>query len=482
MTVGESFVKYSLPPEVERRERALGRFAARFAQGLPGDLRGIAFCGPASFRDPEADDIWHPGVMRGGFSSLLRDQFPRLILSFFGGIRRFVLKRFGRFILIRKQHSETLAVAPLQLCKLKQGSVETSYCHPDDLDSMSWLLIDDTLSDPAGYPLGRSNFLCRYFMLLIHCLRVFSLRRENEQWKDWTVGFLLTVRWIMGMVWVNKWMLSLKIRSILEKTQPDKVFCVHEMHPHSRIVWLESRRLNITSVTIQHASITRAKLWYFPTPEELLAGMAVPDTFCVFSTGVRNLFEQFFPKGVRYPLTCGPRFSRWKGMVGESFSVSSSHQPILFAGSLPWWDNVVVLKAVLKLVIQENIILPIQVRLHPASDIPAIWKQRLDQLVVDNKVSISKGPLEEDLLKCGVAVGMNTTVLEEAALMGKGVIVVEDRDYLSFATQLGTHVPLGIFSWATVESVIQESQERKEDIVRRGKEVLGIDHPVCRVN
>ena len=482
MTAGESFVKYPIPPEVERRERSLGRFTARFAQGLPKDVRATAFCGPASFRDPEADDIWHPGLISGGFPSLVRDQFPRLILSFLSGIRRFFLKRFGRFIFIRNGHSAILGIAPITVAKPKEGSVETSYCHPNDIDAMGWLLIDDTESEPKGYPISRSVFLCMYLRMLLHCFRVLLARRDDDQWRDWTVGFLLTIRWAVGMVWVNKWMLSLKIRAILEDMQPEKVFCVHEMHSHSRIAWIEARKLNITSVTIQHASIVRTKLWYFPSHEELAAGMAVPDIIAVFSEEVRGLFEQFLPKGVKYPLTCGPRFSKWKGIVNGSTSRIGQQQPILFAGSLPWWDNVVVLKGVLRLLTEGDNRRPILVRLHPASDIPAMWRQRLDQLAGENKVGISTGSLEDDLGKCALAVGMNTTVLEEAALMGKGVIVLEDGDYLSFATRIGTHVPLYNFSWEAVESVIQESQGRKKEIIRAGKELLGIDHPVFRVS
>ena len=459
----------------------MGRFTARFAQGLPEDVRATAFCGPASFRDPEADDIWHPGLMRNGFFALARNQAPKLILSFFSGIRRFLLKRFGCFIFIGKQHAGILGIAPVTVCKPKGDSVETGYCHPIDRDAMDWLLIDDMGSEPEGYLISQSVILFMYLRTLVHCFRVFFFSRENDRWIDWTAGFLLTIRWVLGMVWVNKWMLSLRIRSILEEMRPEKVFCVHEMHPHSRIAWIEAVRFNITTVTIQHASIVRTKLWYFPVPEELAAGMAVPDIMAVFSDEVRGLFEQFFPGGVSYPLTCGPRFAKWKEIGPEKVPRFAVQGPILFAGSLPWWDNVVVLQGVIRLLAEGSPRRPILVRLHPASDIPTKWKKRLDNLAMSNKIAISSGPLEDDLGRCAVVAGMNTTVLEEAALLGKGVMVLEDRDYLSFATRLGTHVPLERFSWETVEQVVLEAETRKKEMVQEGKDLLGIDYPVFRV-
>lgn len=480
-TVGESSVNNSVPPQVERREQALGRFTASFAQRLPKDLRSTAFCGPASFRDPEADDIWHGYMIRRGIVPVLQGQIPLLARALIGGIRRFILARFGSFTFFPRDRARVLGVGPVGICKTKNGSVETGYCHPEDTKAMAWLVFDDGRRDPEGYPLSRFVILSVYLKMLFCWVFVSFSCRGHDSRMDWAVGSLLTWRWILSLVWVNKWMLALKIRGIIESINPKEVFCVHEMHPHSRIAWAEARRFHIPTVTIQHASIVRTKLWYFPTREELAAGLATPDKMAVFSKDVEDLFERYFPGKTFYPLACGPRFSKWKKIRSSEHSQVTGEGPILFAGSLPWWDNEVVLKGVQRLLAEDDQKRSIKVRPHPAAKIPFKWKEWLEQKAETGKVNFSKGSLEDAISESAVVVGMNTTVLEEAALMGKAVLVLEEPDYLSFATRLGVHIPLDRFSWYEVEKTITDASTGEEETVREGRALLGIDHPVFRI-
>jgi hypothetical protein len=281
---------------------------------------------------------------------------------------------------------------------------------------------------------------------------------------------------------VNKWMLALKIRGIIESSSPEEVFCVHEMHPHSRIAWGEARRFHIPTVTIQHASIVRSKLWYFPTREELVSGLATPNKMAVFSEDVRDLFTSFFPEDTLYPLACGPRFTKWQSISTNALPQTVDGRPILFAGSLPWWDNVVVLKGVQRLLTEGDPERPIAVRLHPAAKVPVKWKKWLDQMAQTGKVNLSRGSLEDAIRDSAVVVGMNTTVLEEAALMGKAVVVLVEGNYLSFATRLGAHIPLNRFSRREIEKAIACIVESPEENIKEGRELLGIDLPVFRID
>lgn len=484
MTAGESFVRACLPPEVERREKALGRFSARFAEGLPTDLLGTAFCSPASFRDPEADDVWHPHFIRVGFSSLLRDQAPLLMRAFLGGIRRFIRGRFGRYTFFPRRGAKVLGISPINICRPQNGHVETAYCHPEDTKRMSWLLFDDTAKDPEGYPVSMVLILMTYFRIVAYWLVVSLSQRDKEAPIDWATGSLLTLRWVLSLAWVNKWMLALKIRKTLKKNRPSKIHCVHEMHPHARIAWIEAHREGIPSVTVQHASIARTKLWYFPTREELAAGMAMPDEMAVFSQEDQNLLESYWPTNTRYTLVCGPRFSRWKVIRKQQHERNGKRKdvPILFAGSLPWWDNMVVLQAARRLLTATERNQPVWVRLHPASILPAAWRRWLNQMAETGKLTISSGPLEEALGQSAAVIGMNTTVLEEAALLGIPVVVLETEDYLSFATQIGRHISLEQFCWDVVEETIASNTERMEETIQEGRIVLGIDRPVFRVH
>ena len=88
-----------LPPAVAQLEIICGRFSARLAKTLPKELSALAFCGPASFREPEIDNIWHPYMLRRSFLFFLWEQLPKFWRALAGGSRRFVLGRFGSYIL-----------------------------------------------------------------------------------------------------------------------------------------------------------------------------------------------------------------------------------------------------------------------------------------------------------------------------------------------------------------------------------------------
>ncbi len=89
---------------------------------------------------------------------------------------------------------------------------------------MSWLLFDDTAKDPEGYPVSRVLILMTYFRIVAYWLVVSLSQRDKEAPIDWATGSLLTLRWVLSLAWVNKWMLALKIRKTLKKKKGSWVF------------------------------------------------------------------------------------------------------------------------------------------------------------------------------------------------------------------------------------------------------------------
>ncbi len=474
------YTTVSLPAEVEKREKRMAQFSASFAKGLPEQIRATAFCGPASFREPEIDNVWHPYMIRRPPPFFLWDQIPKFVRALAGGARRFIFRRFGQYIFIFKEGAVVLGLGPINICKPKDGGVETNYCHPDDAAQMSWLIADDAANDSQGYPITRLSVVKMYFKMLF-CWAAVSFFHSKKD-RDWATASVLTLQWIISLRWVDKWMWGLKIRETLQEMQPKKVYCVHEMHPHARVAWSEARRAGIPTITIQHASITRTKLWYFPNSDELKAGLATPDEFVVFSERERALLEPFYPKDTRFHFGCGPRFSHWHGkMVGQR-EEKTGRASILFVGSVPWWDNEVILQGAQKLLVSsKGQTRSIIVRLHPAAVVPRSWKQWLDRMSKRGRLCISRVPLSEDLSHAAAVVGMNTTVLEEGILMGRAALVLESDRYLSFATSLGKHVLLDQLSWEIIEQYIATAGKQREEYMQRGRNALGIDRPVFRI-
>ena len=474
----ERSVADQLPEEGTRREAAMGRFTARFAMGLPETWRVVAFCSPASFRDPEADNVWHPFMIRNGFTALVKDQIPMMFRAIAGGLRRFLTKRFGSYRVIDKRNASILGICPATLCRVQGDRVATTYCTPEDAEHISWLIFDESQTQRRPYPISRIRILFRWGTMLSawwHATR--ERNRAPGAQADDIAASLLVLRWIFGFSWVNKLMLAYHLDYQLSIRAFDRIYCVHEMHPHSRIVWGIAEERNTGSVTVQHASIARSKLWYFPTTEEIAGGLKTPREWAVYCRRTRDLMAAFLPGETRYRFVCGPRYAHWKDVSPVKITPTEM-APVLFAGSLPWWDNVVVLEAAKKLLDSPPGGRTVQVRLHPAAILPKRWKQWLDQMTRQNRLSISTGDLSDAVGDATVVVGMNTTVLEEASLTGKAVIVLSSDDYLSFSNNLGTNVPVRRFSWETIEETISTTESRFEDSVARGREQLGIDRTV----
>ena len=468
----------SLPSAVAQLEIICGSFSARLAKILPPELRALAFCGPASFREPEIDNIWHPYMLRRSFLFFLWDQLPKMTRALAGGVRRFVLGRFGSYTLRLCPSAEVLGLTPISICTVTPTGVETKYCHPDDALRMSWLVINDFGKETVGYPVSRLK-MSKTFLSLLYCWSSISFPLAFYN-RDWAVASMITLRWIFSLQWSIQWMLGLKVREVLKNGTFKKVFCVHETHPWSRMVWSEAKQQGVSTITIQHASVSRTKLWYFPMAEELQTGLAMPDEFVVFSQKEQALLKPFFPSATRFYLGCGPRFSQWQTVKVELARQEDPRAPVLFVSSVPWWDNEVVLSGVKKLV-EDSKGRPIIVRMHPLAVVPRKWQKWLKKMEQKEVLEISKVSLAEDLRRAVALVGMNTTVLEEGLLMGKTSIVLQSEHYLSFATSLVEPISLGALSWHKIEQSIVESQIVREQLIKSGRDALGLEKPVFRI-
>src|SRR3989338_7733417 len=469
--------EYSLPPEVIKLEHTCAKWTAAFAKQLPEEIRSIAFCAPASFREPEIDDVWHPIVAMNSLLKFLIQYPPALCRSFAGGIRRFMFGRFGVCREYLKNGATTIGITPATICKIENGKVVTAYCHPEDASAMSWIAFDPARREEAGYPVSRITML-RMSARVFWCWMKISINGIGD--RDWIVASVITLRWLLGMQWLILWMLALRVRQITKEIKFDKVFCVHEIWPWSRAVWYELAGQDIAGITIQHASIRRSKLWYCPASEEIEAGLKLPKEFAVFSENEKRLLQEFY-SNTKFSIGCGTRYSHWKQKREDDFKAVQPTDLVLFVSSVPWWDNEVVLGGVKMLLDYDASARPIVVRLHPLAVVRPRTRKWLEQAQCKERLTLSCAALQDDITRAALVVGMNSTVLEEAAAMGRAILTLETNDYLSFATPLGLHLAESKLTWQAVEECIIENTTKRAELIRQGRQALGIDLPAVRL-
>ena len=468
--------------QAEERAEIAGHFTAKFAKRISFPVKITVFCGPASFRDPEADNCWHPYMIRSGVAVFVKDQLPLFMKAIGGGIRRFLTGCFGRFHYIENDGATVLGVSPTSICSIKDGKVETSYCHEDDTDRIAWFLIDEKEKEPGGYPVSRVAVIRWFLRMLGSWFYVTLFGRQEERRGDWFVVSVLTLRWIMSLLWVNAWMLELALETLLKDSCFKKVFCVHEMHPQARVACSVSRRIGVPFRVLQHASINRSKLWYFPVRQELASGLTCPDEFVVFSDDVITLLKPYYPSSTAFSLGCSNRYAHWKTKTAD-YSPRNNNGGVLFVTSLSWWDNAVVLDAVSRLLDEAYTDRLLRVRLHPHAFVPSAAQSWFDEQVTSGEICRSVGSLEQDIAASSLVVGMTTTVLEEAALLGKPIITLQSSDYLSFEDGIGPICSADSFSARLVEDTIRTFGTDDLHVgICASRRLLGIDQPVARVS
>ena len=108
----------SIPLEVVKLEKACGNFTSLFAKNLPLKIRALAFCSPASFRDPESDDIWHPFLFENKLQKFIISQFKPFLSSLASAAKRFFLGNFGKFDVINNMSKQKiLSIGPDAICR-----------------------------------------------------------------------------------------------------------------------------------------------------------------------------------------------------------------------------------------------------------------------------------------------------------------------------------------------------------------------------
>ena len=201
------------------------------------------------------------------------------------------------------------------------------------------------------------------------------------------------------------------------------------MHSYARVVWRVARKYKAKGYTIQHAAFSDNKRWYICFPEETENGLELPDVIYVYSSRVSNVLKQYYKK-TDLRLGCSTRYAYWKDVDRSQ----KEGQYYLFVGALARFDNDVLIATLQRLLRNSKSAISIMLRLHPFAELRCGVRSWIRTSLDKGDICISKGDssLMADLESAIVVIGMSTTVLEEALLLGRPVVQLQHPEYREF--------------------------------------------------
>ena len=431
----------------------------RLDNNLPLNLRFLVWISPTSIRNPELSVLWQPLHDRRKTFAKLFTYSTIIGYSIAYGLYKF-LKYRGFYCQQFKNKSPVLLIIPDVIVD-EPEEFKTNYLIEDEdyqVDKLLFSYSKKRLKQaPRFSTLNSINKMVLFLKLFTAILNdlVKQLFKRKITWR-YLDALLLFSGWILSQSWYFVWDLYHMLNNCGISSCNKYLLSLHEMHSYSKVVWTVANEKGLSGIAVQHALIMPEKLWYFPDKSEIRANYPLPDIFFVCSDETKELLQPLYPK-TEFQNSCSPRFSHWKQFftlkhpVGERVyskctqKDKSNRKVILFVNSAAIHD-IVVIKAMYKLMqleLNENISLRFrthpnfglnffdQFRPPPHVSLSFSEQFRIKMAVKLRKIEISSKPLREDLDEADLVIGANSTVIQEAALMGVSVMGVCDDDYIA---------------------------------------------------
>ncbi len=451
-------------------ELKASRFVSETVRSTPQRLQSLVFAAPLSTRCTDLNLLWHTGYRNNHRLRLLIYTFWSFGISIVKGCRR-VIPRFRcyGFSLYGRISNSVLVVPSTCGHETLTGEYKTSYVETETDDCIFTFGLLNNLGKTGKKFQFRfvKDIILPLFTLTGSGICAFS--RVNGPLYERVLFLLQWTSWIISLEWLQYYCLELMLSDIVSKHRITKVGCIHEMHPHSRIVWRVAKKFQAKSYTVQHAAITLGKRWYFTYPEERSSGLVLPDVFYVFEDHVAKLLIDYYPK-TKFKLGCSCRYAHW---VNDHSSQPGLPQYYLFATALPQFDNRMIIVAIRRLLEEYGSNLAIRLRLHPAARLGFTLSNWVRFKVKAGIITLSNGgSLSDELSKAIVVIGMGSTVLQEALLMSRPVIQLSHPDYLEYVDINGisgaAKLDLESFSLDALQAVARQKVDCNEARRRLG--------------
>lgn len=403
-------------------------FSAELASRVPAPLRPLVFSSPVSARSPDVSRVWHPGYLRRNYGRVCRAMFGA-VLS--GAVKCF----FGRRVWFRSKFayslpggvSQTLLIVPSHCGKFGKGGLFTTpYAVSNPGDSFFVFGPAGACGPEETNAGGLSAAEKLRIVWILFFAGIAAVIRTAGGLRPAILLALLWMDWVFGCEWARFRTMGLLLERLARERGLKKIGCVHEMHAYARVVWDAAARAGVPGSTVQHATVAEGKRWYFASYEELKAGLRTPSVMYVFEERVADMLRPCL-RNTEFRLGCSSRYAGWKAPR----EVSRPGRGILVVGALAWFDNDVLFEVLRRLPGVRGG-RQVSVRFHPDAIVRPGDRLWLERAQAEGAVALSKGSLAQDISQAGVVIGMSTTVLEEAVLLGRPVIQIKDADFLKY--------------------------------------------------
>lgn len=459
---------------VRHFERLAVEFLDASCGGAPETTISLIHASPLSARNPDVCLLWHDGYRKKHRVGLLLNLISTTLYGLLkGAVKLAVDYKPMRYSVHGKITDSLLVLASTCGFESPAGTFKTAYVRTEDDDALFVCGPAGTCGkgekDVDGLTLAQK--LAITLRLTRSGLRAFFTVKGD--FIDKALLLLLWLEWTLSLQWLHACYLERALSEVVEGCRVKKVGCIHEMHSYARVVWRVAAKYNARGYAVQHASISSGKKWYFSHPAERKNGLMLPDVMHAFSDDTVKLLAPHYD-ATRFILGCSSRFSHWKDAAPDRTRKSGYY---LFATALASFDNDVMIEAVRTLV--ENSAAPIHVRLrlHPYAEIKPADKKWLKSRLQAGLIDVSRDiALKDDIARSEAVIGMSTTVLEEALLLGCPAIQLTHPDYLQYMDLRGIQGAAVIDS-GELSAGLLAALSRTPVNCEPLRERLGLNHP-----
>lgn len=467
----------------------------RLVKKLPLSLRFLVWSSPTSVRNPELSILWQPLHNKKKLFARLCTYSIIIGFSIVRGLYKFI-KYKGFYFRHIKNKSSVLLIIPDVIV---DGSDEfkTNYLIEDDdypVDKLLFSFSKKRLKQGIRYTtlniIGKIALFIKLFTAILCDLgKQLIERRVTLRYLD---ALTLFMGWLLSQSWYFVWDLYHMLNSCGVSNCNRYLLVLHEMHFYSRVVWTIANERGLSGIAVQHALIIPEKLWYFPDKSEIRANCPLPGIFFVYSDETKELLQPLYQK-TKFHKCCSPRFRRWKKYFASEYPVSESannkytmsikhenkrnKRVVLIVNNAAIFHDIVVINALYKLIrLKLNDNISLRFRPHPDERLRFLDQLRIQIAVKLCKMEMSSQSLSDDFREADLVVGANSTVVQEAALMGASVMGVSDDDYISSSI-----LPSSYFYRINKLSrdVLTQCMVKKNDdiLIQRLKSNIGIFSP-----
>jgi len=420
-------------------EYSFGHLSAKFTTSaftkVDKGLTAVVFASPLSARSPDLCMLWHNGYREKNKAKLLFNLLLKVFAGFSKGVVKLSLNpKPLKYALYGKISDSILVVSSTCGSLTSKGAYKTPYVHTDDEDGI--------FVYGSAKTCGQDERDIKEISLIHKVTLAFDLIKSGiyafvKIEGDFFDKLLLALQWfewVISLRWLYAFYLEQTLSEVVEKYDITKIGCIHEMHFYARVVWQVAAKYKAKSYTVQHAAITPGKMWYFAYPEEMESGLILPDVMYIFNKDVAKLLAPFYAN-TKFILGCSNRYSHWKKVTPSGNEKSDYY---LFVSALAGFDNRILIKTLRCLVGSTKEPMNVRLRFHPFAQIGRKEKKWIRANLKEGLVKVSRGTsLKDDIEGAITVVGMSTTVLEEALLMGRPVVQITDPDFLQYIDVAG---------------------------------------------